>query len=147
MLKLLKEQAAFTLIELLLTLSISCMILLITPRLQPFLFPMYDQNGMNVFEWNVFLKQAEIEFREARSLEKESTQLQLRSQTNELITYRMNGMRLIRQINNSGYEILLQNIRSATFESHGNRLAITVVDVKNKIYTRVITRFHGVERE
>jgi competence protein ComGF len=145
MLKSLKEQEGFTLIEMLICLSIFFIIFLITPRLQPFLFSMHEYKGISLFEWNVFLKQTEIEFREAVSIQETGEKLRFRSRTNELITYQLNGTRLIRKVNQSGYEILLQNVRSVTFQLSENKLSITAVDTQNTTYTRLITRFHAFE--
>lgn len=115
----------FTLISSLMALSLSSFIILLILSLTQIIYKSgtYDeQHHASVY---VFLNQISREIRSADTLSCTSGTLTLGEQ-NKVIDYHLSGIRLIREVNQSGYDIALENVTSIHFKCAENYAGITV---------------------
>ncbi|WP_462412203.1 competence type IV pilus minor pilin ComGF [Neobacillus sp. Marseille-QA0830] len=136
------NETAFTLIEVLLSLSILSMVMFLTiPAIQI----MLDQRGTNVglqaMEWEVFCSQFKKEIRMSSKAEVVSNRLILTKST-ETVIYEKYDSNLRRRVNSTGHEIVLQNVASYSFSLTKNAVKLTVNDLRGKEYT-IIASFFG----
>lgn len=138
-------EGGFTLLEMMFCVFLLSVLLLITPRLQPLFFGLPKQKGFNEFEWMIFLEQAQMEYREARSVQPMDKKLFMKNENGFLISYTPAGTQLIRKVNNSGNEILLQNIKTVSYERFSNKLVIHIQDLDDRMYEGILTRLSALE--
>ncbi|MFD3447748.1 competence type IV pilus minor pilin ComGF [Microbacteriaceae bacterium 4G12] len=139
------KEKGFTLLEVLFCLSILILLIILAPRLSPFFFQLPSQNQFNKLEWTIFLEQVQIEFREAKSAQALHRKLVLTDRNNDLITHSMSGNRLIRKVNGTGNEILLQNVKAVSYEVFPSKVIIHIEDINNQKHIGLLTRFSPLE--
>ena len=74
-----------------------------------------QSKGLNDWEWDVYLGQMQLEFREVSSgeqlaFENGESILQFRSRNGSEVSYEKENSRLIRKVDRRGREVVLQNI-------------------------------------
>lgn len=135
----------FTLLEVMFCICLLSTLLLVTPRLQPLFFGLPKQKSFNEFEWVIFLQQAQMEYREARTVQFIDKKLMMKDPNGFLVTYTPAGTQLIRKVNSSGNEILLQNVKTIFYKQSSNKLMIHIQDLDGKIHKGILTRLSVLE--
>lgn len=132
------RNGGFTLAEMLLTFSFFLLLLAFFPMGMDFLLQEgLSRKGVQKMEWEVFLSQAKKELRMCDKVL--STENGLSFTMNEqMITYKMFGSNLRRQVNERGHELILQEVKAASFERIKQGVKITVEDTFGTVYSAVI---------
>lgn len=129
---------AFTLIETLFAFSIfMVMIFFISPIFQLMLNNRDIKERLQVMEWEVFCSQIKKEIRMSQNVEVIAGNLIL-SKDNETIIYEKYKNVLRRRVDNSGHEVLLQNISNVVFKRLDHAVKVSVNSVSGETYTITI---------
>lgn len=91
-----KLEFGFSLIEMIVCLFLLSIFFLLFPRLHFIEMENKQTKGLNDWEWDVFLGQMQLEFRE--------------------VSYEKENSRLIRKVNRRGREVVLQNIGTVSYK-------------------------------
>ncbi|GLV62288.1 competence protein ComG [Bacillus mycoides] len=147
-----KKEAGFTLIEMIACLLLLSMFFLLLPRLHIMGIENTHSKGLNDWEWDVFLGQTQLEFREVmsgRKIERENDgnilRFQLRNE--DEVTYEKVNSNLIRKVNMRGREVILQRIEAISYRLTPQLLYIRVKDIGGEIYEGVVVRYSEIEIE
>ncbi|WP_420792319.1 competence type IV pilus minor pilin ComGF [Bacillus cereus] len=150
MLKSKKGEAGFTLLEMLLCVLFLSIFFLLVPRLHGLFIEKPYSKQINSWEWDVFMEQVQLEFRESQmgkdvQLENQEDLLlfQLNSRVN--VTYEVLGNNIVRKVNRLGMEIILQKVSSVSYDLTSNVLTIHVQDISGKMYHGIATRYTPIE--
>ncbi|MFI8707400.1 competence type IV pilus minor pilin ComGF [Bacillus sp. NPDC077411] len=139
------KQAGFTLLEVMICFLFLSVFFLLLPRLQVlFIEPPYPKQIMN-WEWNVFLEQVQIEFREVEEGNNGDGKLFFKTKAGERITYDMSGNNVVRKVNGTGHEVLLQKVENISYQLAAHTLMIRVQDISGKVYDGIVTRYSVIE--
>ncbi|MEI4800314.1 competence type IV pilus minor pilin ComGF [Bacillus sp. FJAT-51639] len=139
------KQAGFTLLEVMICFLFLSVFFLLLPRLQVlFIEPPYPKQIMN-WEWNVFLEQVQIEFREVEEGNNGDGKLFFKTKAGERITYDMSGNNVVRKVNGTGHEVLLQKVENISYQLAAHTLMIRVQDIGGKVYDGIVTRYSVIE--
>jgi competence protein ComGF len=129
------NEKAFTLIEVLITLSIFMTItFFMTPMFQLVLNFKDADTSLQAMEWEVFSSQIKKEIRLSTRAEVVSNRLYLTKDI-ETIQYEKYGTNLRRRVNSTGHEIILQNVSQYSFTTGNNAVKVTVIDLWGKEYS------------
>ncbi|PFL22884.1 competence protein ComG [Bacillus cereus] len=147
-----KKEAGFTLIEMIACLLLLVMFFLLLPRLHIMGIENTHSRGLNDWEWDVFLGQMQLEFREVisgRNIERENDWNILRFQlrNDDEVTYEKVNSNLIRKVNRRGREVILQRIEAISYKLTPQLLYIRVKDIGGEIYEGVVVRYSEIEIE
>ena len=147
-----KKEAGFTLIEMIACLLLLVMFFLLLPRLHIMGIENTHSRGLNDWEWDVFLGQMQLEFREVisgRNIERENDWNILRFQlrNDDEVTYEKVNSNLIRKVNRRGREVILQRIEAISYKLTPRLLYIYVKDISGEIYEGVAVRYSEIEIE
>ncbi|PEB80728.1 competence protein ComG [Bacillus cereus] len=147
-----KKEAGFTLIEMIACFLLLSMFFLLLPRLHIMGIENTHSKGLNDWEWDVFLGQMQLEFREVisgRKIERENDWNILRFQlrNDDEVTYEKVNSNLIRKVNMRGREVILQRIEAISYKLTPQLLYIRVKDIGGEIYEGVVVRYSEVEIE
>ncbi|PGO28511.1 competence protein ComG [Bacillus cereus] len=147
-----KKEAGFTLIEMIACLLLLAMFFLLLPRLHIMGIENTHSRGLNDWEWDVFLGQMQLEFREVisgRNIERENDWNILRFQlrNDDEVTYEKVNSNLIRKVNMRGREVILQRIEAISYKLTPQLLYIRVKDIGGEIYEGVVVRYSEIEIE
>nr|WP_285865225.1 competence type IV pilus minor pilin ComGF [Lederbergia lenta] len=120
------NERGFTLIEAILSMLMLSIIMMILPLIFH-TFSALDRsiNVEDDFEWNLFLIQFRKEVEDADKLWIYSNRIFI-DKNNRSIYYEQYGQSIRRRVNNAGHEIVLQQLRKATFVEQEERLVLTV---------------------
>ena len=138
-------EVGFTLIEMIVCFSVITVLLLL-PRLNFIGIENKQSKGLNNWEWDVFVGQVQLEFREVSFVEKivpenRESMLRFRLRTGDEVTYEKLNNHLIRKVNMRGREVILQNVEMVSYEVTPHLLFINVKDRSGKIYEGVAIRY------
>ncbi|EEK93117.1 ComG operon protein 6 [Bacillus cereus AH676] len=108
-----------------------------------------QSKGLNDWEWDVYLGQMQLEFREVSSgeqlaFENGESILRFRSRNGSEVSYEKENSRLIRKVNRRGREVVLQNIGTVSYKLTPHVLIINVKDTSGKIYEGVVMRYSEI---
>ncbi|MFB5250114.1 competence type IV pilus minor pilin ComGF [Bacillus mycoides] len=147
-----KKEAGFTLIEMIACLLLLSMFFLLLPRLQIMGIENTHSKGLNDWEWDVFLGQMQLEFREVLSgrkiaLENDEHILRFQLRNGDEVTYEKVNSNLIRKVNMRGRESILQRIEAISYKLTPHLLYIYVKDTSGEIYEGVAVRYSEIEIE
>ncbi|EJS59251.1 competence type IV pilus minor pilin ComGF [Bacillus nitratireducens] len=147
-----KKEAGFTLIEMIACLLLLSMFFLLLPRLHIMGIENTHSKGLNDWEWDVFLGQMQLEFREVvsgRKIERENDWNILRFQlrNDDEVTYEKVNSNLIRKVNMRGREVILQRVEAISYKLTPQLLYIRVKDIGGEIYEGVVVRYSEIEIE
>ncbi|EOP51218.1 competence protein ComG [Bacillus cereus] len=147
-----KKEAGFTLIEMIACFLLLSMFFLLLPRLHIMGIENTHSKGLNDWEWDVFLGQMQLEFREVisgRKIERENDWNILRFQlrNDDEVTYEKVNSNLIRKVNMRGREVILQRIEAISYKLTPQLLYIRVKDIGGEIYEGVVVRYSEIEIE
>ncbi|SFC49691.1 competence protein ComGF [Bacillus sp. 491mf] len=139
------KQAGFTLLEVMICFLFLSVFFLLLPRLQVlFIEPPYPKQITN-WEWNVFLEQVQIEFRDVEEGNNGEGKLFFKTKAGEHITYVKSGNNIVRKVNGAGHEVLLQKVEDISYQLTAHTLMICVRDINGKVYDGVVTRYSAIE--
>ena len=145
-----KLEVGFTLLEMIVCFFLLSLFFLLLPRLNFIAIENKQSKGLNNWEWNVFIGQVQLEFREVSFVEKivpenKGNLLRFRLRTGDEVTYDKLNNRLIRKVNTRGREVILQNVEMVSYEVTPHLLFINVEDMSGKIYEGVAIRYSEME--
>ncbi|EEM15269.1 competence type IV pilus minor pilin ComGF [Bacillus pseudomycoides] len=143
-------EAGFTLLEMMLCLLFLSIFFLLVPRLHSLFIEKPYSKQINSWEWNVFLEQVQLEFRESETgkgveLENKEALILFQMSNGANVTYEMLGNNIVRKVNTLGMEILLQKVNSVSYDLTPYMLIIHVQDISGKMYHGVATRYTPIE--
>ncbi|KEK26170.1 competence protein ComG [Bacillus gaemokensis] len=145
-----KLEAGFTLLEMILCLLFLSVFFLLVPRLHSLFIEKPYSKEMNNWEWDVFMEQVQLEFREVPMgkvvlSEKEGKDVLFQMNNGEVVTYERLNRNVVRKVNRLGREIILQKVRMISYELTPYTLSVHVQDISGKIYHGVATRYVAIE--
>lgn len=131
-----KNQNGFTLLSMMLALSIMAVSLILVVSVTKEIINRFDdQLGLkkDVF---LFFSQTSLELHYAQAVHCAGSGSQLILEKNgDQVSYQWTAAhRIIRQVNGSGYEIVLQHVSHADFVNNGSYIRIEVTDDQGRIY-------------
>lgn len=140
LLKKMKNQKGFTLIESLLSLYILTFVTTLSIMILSSLFFHVNSQMIPSFELENFVIQTQNEFREANEWSVDKDTVRITSRYDEHITYSYYNNKIRRQVEGSGQEVLLQNVNTFTCEKLENGIKFIISDKNRKMYIRNIYR-------
>jgi competence protein ComGF len=92
------------------------------------------QKRQQTMEWDVFCSQIKKEIRMSSKAQLVGTSLVLTEDAGTIV-YEKYGNVLRRRVNNTGHEVLLQNVSEVNFSLMPNTVRVTVKDLYRRDYT------------
>ncbi|MED1112450.1 competence type IV pilus minor pilin ComGF [Bacillus paramycoides] len=144
-----KLEAGFTLIEMIARLFLLLMFFLLLPRLHIIGIENIQSKGLNDWEWDVFLEQVQMEYREVSMgrnivIENNESILRFQHRNGDEVTYEKVDSNLIRKVNMRGREFILQNVEAVSYKLTPHLLFIYVKDISGEIYEGVVMRYSEI---
>ncbi|MCM3769749.1 MULTISPECIES: competence type IV pilus minor pilin ComGF [Priestia] len=137
-----KSEKGFTLVEMLVSFTLFLIIVSFLPIIIPLAKQTYNPDfSMNEMEWEIFVNQLAMEYREAKEVGIHATTLTLKMENNQIITYERYEDKIRRRVDESGHEVVLQHIKNIMYEQQKERLLIRSTDGFNKVREETITTF------
>ncbi|MEW4226846.1 competence type IV pilus minor pilin ComGF [Priestia megaterium] len=137
-----KSEKGFTLVEMLVSFALFLIIVSLFPIIIPLAKQTYNPDfSMNEMEWEIFVNQLAMEYREAKEVRIHATTLTLKMENNQIITYERYEDKIRRRVDESGHEVVLQHIKNIMYEQQKERLLIRSTDGVNKVREETITTF------
>ncbi|ADE71499.1 competence type IV pilus minor pilin ComGF [Priestia sp. YIM B13446] len=137
-----KREKGFTLVEMLVSFTLFLIIVSFFPIIIPLAKQTYNPDfSMNEMEWEIFVNQLAMEYREAKEVGIHATTLTLKMENNQIITYERYEDKIRRRVDESGHEVVLQHIKNIMYEQQKERLLIRSTDGVNKVREETITTF------
>ena len=137
-----KSEKGFTLVEMLVSFGLFLIIVSFFPIIIPLAKQTYNPDfSMNEMEWEIFVNQLAMEYREAKEVRIHATTLTLKMENNQVITYERYEDKIRRRVDESGHEVVLQHIKNIMYEQQKERLLIRLTDGVNKGREETITTF------
>lgn len=128
------NEHAFTLVEMLFAFFIFTMIIfLISPVFSIMLQQNDRQRRLQMMEWEVFCSQIKKEIRMSTKAQVVNNRLFLTEDTGTIVFEKYENI-LRRRVNNTGHEVLLQNISDVNFTLMPNTVIVTVRDLQQRQY-------------
>lgn len=141
----LKDKRGFTLLEMLLCLFFLSLFLLLFPRLHILFVEVPYSKQINNWEWNVFMHQVQLEFQDVSVGRQNGKMVIFQTELGNVITYTNLGSRIVRKVNGTGHEVLLQKVRHVSYELTPHTLWIRVQDESGKMFHGVVIRYSSLE--
>lgn len=132
-----KKQAGFTLLEVMIAFVIFLMIASLTPQF--FKLISFQPKLLQRAETGIFFQQLAIDVHQSANIEVKNNTVYLQQSQDRTVTYAYFYNRIRRQVNNSGQEIVLQNIVAIQFSKWKNGIDVTVTDIYNQNHERRVT--------
>ncbi|EJR52394.1 MULTISPECIES: competence type IV pilus minor pilin ComGF [Bacillus] len=144
-----KLEAGFTLIEMIACLFLLLMFFLLLPRLHIIGIENIQSKGLNDWEWDVFLEQVQMEYREVSMgrnivIENNESILRFQHRNGDEVTYEKVNSNLIRKVNMRGREFILQKVEAVSYKLTPHLLFIYVKDISGEIYEGVVMRYSEI---
>ncbi|MGN4424387.1 competence type IV pilus minor pilin ComGF [Bacillus cereus group sp. MYBK30-1] len=144
-----KLEAGFTLIEMIACLFLLLMFFLLLPRLHIIGIENIQSKGLNDWEWDVFLEQVQMEYREVSMgrnivIENNESILRFQHRNGDEVTYEKVNSNLIRKVNMRGGEFILQKVEAVSYKLTPHLLFIYVKDISGEIYEGVVMRYSEI---
>ncbi|WP_394530465.1 competence type IV pilus minor pilin ComGF [Priestia aryabhattai] len=137
-----KSEKGFTLVEMLVSFALFLIIVSFFPIIIPLAKQTYNPDfSMNEMEWEIFVNQLAMEYREVKEVRIHATTLTLKMENNQIITYERYEDKIRRRVDESGHEVVLQHIKNIMYEQQKERLLIRSTDGVNKVREETITTF------
>ncbi len=141
-----KNQKGFTLVEMLLSLTIFFVIVSFISPILSLANPNYDTDNLATeMEWEIFIQQLTKEYRRAQHVSINEKNLSLQLNGEPLITYEPFSDKVRRRVDQSGHEVVLQFVKSIEYKHQNNLLRIKVVYKHGEIHETAIKTFMHVE--
>lgn len=148
--KIKKGERGFTLLEMLVCLFFLSLFFLLVPRFHSLFIEKAYSKELNDWEWDVFMGQVQLEFREVHRgkvvvLEEAARVLRFQLGNGDVITYENLDHNIVRKVNGRGREMILQKVESIAYELTPHLLLIRVQDISGKVYHGVAIRYDTIE--
>lgn len=136
-----QNEHAFTLVEMLFAFSVFLIIVFfISPIFQLMLNHRDLEGRLQDMEWEVFCSQIKKEIRMSTNAEVADRNLVL-SEDQGKVTFEKYENSIRRRVNDTGHEIVLQNVSQVMFTRLKNAIKISVKDLNGKDYTVTVYSF------
>jgi competence protein ComGF len=129
------NRKGFTLLEVILVLSILSVIASLFPTVIKTISPP-KHTGIHPHELAIFFQQIGSEIKGSKSAEVKESSLFLLLPSGTVISYEQSGNKLIRKVNGTGYELVLQNVFVFESKIRQGTIALYVSDSKKLTYNR-----------
>ncbi|RYL90436.1 ComGF family competence protein [Sporolactobacillus sp. THM19-2] len=142
-----KKQDGFTLLSTLLGLSIFSIVLLLVTCAAGILASRFQDDVGLRKEITIFLSQTALELHQSNAIScSDGNRTLIILKDDQEITYKLDSKgRLVRSVDDRGYEIVLQRIKSVRFDTDGRYLFIHLVDQQHRSYFLVDSTYLGKE--
>ena len=145
-----KGEAGFTLLEMLLCVLFLSVFFLLVPRLHSLFIEKPYSKQINSWEWDVFMEQVQLEFRESQmgkgiKLENQEDLLFFQMGNGAKVTYELLGNNVVRKVNGLGMESILEKVSSLSYDVTPHVLTIHAQDISGKMYHGVAIRYTPIE--
>lgn len=135
----------FTMIEMLLSFSIFCLIATLIPLFFRIILDDYSLEGrIQWMEWEVFVNQLHKEIKLSDRVEIVNKDLKIWID-DEIVTVQKYNDVLRRRVNMTGHEVILQNVQSVQFTKGEDFVQIEVTDTFGRTNKRKLYSFTGWE--
>lgn len=139
------NEGGFTLIEMLFAFTIFLTIVSFFPLITRIILQDDDiESRIQRMEWEVFISQIKKEIRTSNKITVANQKLFL-EKDGQVITYEKYGTNIRRRVNNTGHEILIQNVSFFKFEKIINGVYVSVTDKFGQEYIENIRAFIQIE--
>lgn len=130
------DQKGYTLLSMMLALSVMMIALVLFTGLIHVLAARLQDDQGNRREISLFFLQTAAELQLADSVQAASDhrQLVMKKGLSNIVYQKLTKQRVVRQVDGTGYEIVLQHILSAEFYSNGRFITIKLIDNRNHQY-------------
>lgn len=142
-----RTEEGFTLLEMLYAFALFCLLASLFPLIFQIIFHHQTEYRLQRLEWEVFINQMKKEVRIADDLYVVNNVLVL-IRDDSLITYEKYADKLRRRVNQTGHEVVLQNVKTMQFEQINHSIKLTVTDHEDQLYEenfRSFIHFGGTE--
>jgi competence protein ComGF len=140
-----ENNKGYTLLEMLIVLSLFLMISSFFPLLFSVLSKWIDQpSSLHPFEWEVATAQIAMDVREAKKIVILEGMMTLEGFNQDVISYELYENMLRRTVNGTGHEVVLQNIASAEFSYIDGGISIAATDLQEEKYRMRVYRYGEV---
>ncbi|EJQ79714.1 competence type IV pilus minor pilin ComGF [Bacillus toyonensis] len=146
-----KLEVGFTLIEMIVCLFLVSLFFLLLPSLHFIGMENKHLKGLNEWEWDVFLGQVQLEFREVSlgehimALENKGSILRFRLRNGDEVIYEKVNNHLIRKVNMRGREVILQKVGNVSYKLTPHVLFINMKDTSGEMHEGVVVRYSEME--
>ncbi|MBN8250391.1 prepilin-type N-terminal cleavage/methylation domain-containing protein [Priestia flexa] len=141
-----RNQKGFTLVEMLLSLTIFFVIVSFIPPVLSLANQKYAPDDLATeMEWEIFIQQLTKEYRRAHHVSVNERILSLRIDGEPLVTYEPFNDKVRRRVDQSGHEVVLQFVKLIEYKYESNLLHIKVVYKHGEIHETTIKTFMDVE--
>jgi competence protein ComGF len=131
-----RNQNGFTLLSMMIALSVLLIIVGLMVAVTQFMTNRFESRLDTQKETRIFFVQTATELHLSQTVSSSSDHRSLiLKKGTETITYKsVSPGRVIRQVSGQGYEIVLQHVKNAFFQSDGTYVSIQVIDEANHSY-------------
>jgi competence protein ComGF len=144
--KTVRQSRGFTIIEMLIVLSVVLLIVSFFPILLDIRWLQTEkQSQFNRLEWQVLLQQLKQEMRESRQIASDGEKLYLYKRGGEEVCLEQYGSFVRRRVNSQGNEIVLQSISSIQYKLAENGVEVMVIANDGKRYSAFICTFFPIK--
>lgn len=143
--KLLNNEKGFTLVESLLSLLIFMIISAMLAMILSVLLSRVYEQSIHPFEWENFIKQAQMDLREAENWKVEEDKILFTMIDGGVASYEIYKALLRRQVAGTGHEVLLQNVSQMKCEVIVDGVEIHVTDTSGNVFKRKLIDIADIE--
>ncbi|MCM3002457.1 competence type IV pilus minor pilin ComGF [Priestia koreensis] len=139
-----KNQKGFTLLEMLISLSLFSFLIAFQPLLMNLIkqFHQADET-IELQEWEIFIQQLTFDLREATEFRIQEQKLLLITKDNLAVTYERYGNKARRQVDGRGHEIVLQGIKTIVFSRSTAGITVATIALDDRHFKQRISSFVG----
>lgn len=135
------NEHGFTMLEMLFAFSIFCVISTFLPIMFQIIFSSHSMEArIQNMEWELFVNQFKKEIQAGESVEVVNGQLRIINGVDRSTFQKYQDI-LRKQVNGTGHEVVLQNVKSVSFSKNGQSVAIVVETIFNQTKTATIFSF------
>ena len=137
----------FTLIEMLFSLGLfSLLTMFMTSVLvNTTEWHLYDINTHSRLEWNIFIRQLDLEVQTTGDFEVPKNNILLLNDREEKITYEIYNNMVRRRVDGTGHEVALQNIKRFLVSKENETLTISVMFLNGDQYEKRISKRYNFD--
>ncbi|WP_216831711.1 competence type IV pilus minor pilin ComGF [Alkalihalobacterium elongatum] len=131
------NERGFTLIEVILTLTILIILVSLFPlivRIIPVITPPTEQP--HIMQVELFFNQFSMEIREAREIHVMGGRLLLYKSNGSVVSIERFGTIVRRRVNGLGHDVFLRHVSNITFNTVPHGVVVTIIDTNGKKYER-----------
>lgn len=142
------NKKGFTLIHLLIGLSVSLVILTSFSVFLSYLLKTSNYSkDLHPYEWNVFLLQLNKDFKNAKQIKVNSNVISYKDLNERNVTISQYGKIIRYQVEGEGHIVLLQHVEKVQFQKVKNGVFLQVESLGRKMYDATIRDYKGLIKE